>query len=106
MGAAAAKASVGELFEGEVYDQVQKTSPELAYQIFQVSDNIRIMINDLKTFRYINALKSDAHLAVFSLIVKTFQEIGIKWGSDELSKLIDGQLDNPPHNWFDLWRKL
>jgi len=105
MGSAVAKASVGELFEGEVYDQVQKTSPELAYQIFQVSDNVRVMINDLKTFKYINTLRFDAYLAVFSIIVKAFQEIGVKWGTPEFTELLDNQWERSD-NWFALWRKL
>lgn len=106
LGSAVAKASVGELFEGEVYDEVQKTSSELAYQIFQVSDNIRVMTNDLKTFRYIDALRYNAYLVVFSVIVKTFQEINVKWGTSEFSELIDYQLNDMPSDWYDLWRKL
>src|SRR5258706_8603015 len=64
------------------------------------------MTNNLKTFKYIDALRYNAYLVVFSVIVKVFQEINVKWGTVEFSNLLDSQLDDIPTDWFDLWRKL
>jgi len=106
LGPANAKRSAGELFEGDVYEQVQKTPAEVAYHIFQVSDNIRISLNDLTSYKYIKSLRPHINLALFSLIVRTFQEIGVKWGSPEFTELLDNHVEYWGGKRFNLWRSM
>jgi AIPR protein len=106
LGPAVAKATAGELFEGEIYDQVQKTSPETAYQIYQVSDIVQVMLNDLKSFRYINTLKPNVYLVLFSVVVKALQEVGVKWGSPEFTEFLEEDEDISFSSWFGAWRKI
>ena len=94
MGPSVAKIAAGELFEGSTYEQIQNISPETAYQIFQVSDNLRICLRDLASFRYIDALRTNAYLVVFSVVVKTFQEVGVIWGDPEFTELLDDHNDD------------
>ncbi|SRR5258706_2343404 len=106
LGPAVAKATAGELFEGEIYDQVQKTSPETAYQIYQVSDIVQVMLNDLKSFKYINTLKPNVYLVLFSVVVKALQEVGVKWGSPEFTEFLEEDEDISFNSWFGAWRKI
>jgi hypothetical protein len=62
------------------------------------------MTNALNAFKYIDALRYNAYLVVFSVIVKAFQDFGVKWGSVEFSVLLDKQIDH--QGWFEAWRKL
>jgi hypothetical protein len=102
LGPAIAKVSAGELFEGEIYEQVQKTSPEIAYQIFQVSSIIQSILNDLKSIKYINALRANIYLVLFSVIVKVLEETGVKWGSSEFTE----HLEDDGDGWYGPWRKI
>ena len=81
MGPATAKREAGDLFEGEIYEQIQKTPVEVVYHIFQVSDNIRAAASDINGPKYTKFLKVHVNLTVFSLLVRAFQEVGVKWGS-------------------------
>ncbi len=104
LGPAFAKANAGELFEGDVYEQVQKTPAEIVYQIFQVSDDIQYCLWNLASFKYIKSLKPHVNLALFALIVRTFQEIGVKWGSPEFTQLLDDHAEVWQGERLTLWR--
>jgi hypothetical protein len=106
LGPALAKARAGELFEGGVYEQVQKTSAELAYQLFQASENIRVCLYDLSRYKYIKSIRPHISLALFALIVKCFQEVGIKWGSPELTKILDDHFNQWDGKRYTLWKRM
>lgn len=104
MGPSVAKVAAGELFEGQIYEQIQKTSPELAYQIFQVSDNLKYSLRDLAGNRTIDALRANAYLVLFSLVVRALQEAGIKWGESDFTDLLDDHADDWQGTRDKLWR--
>jgi len=106
LGPALAKLSAGELFEGEVYEQIQKTPVEVVYQIFQVRDSIRICLRELVQYKTIKSIRPFANLALFALLVRTFQEIGVKWGSPEFTQLLDYQYENWDNRRYVAWRRL
>lgn len=106
MGPSVAKIAAGELFEGQVYEQIQKTSPELAYQIFQVSDNLKYSLRDLASNRTVDALRANAYLVLFALVVRTFQETGIKWGESNFTDLLDDHADDWQGTRDKLWRAM
>lgn len=103
LGPAVAKATAGELFEGEIYEQVQKTSPELAYQIFQVSEILRSTLGDLRSYKYIDTLRNNIYLVLFSVIVRALQDAGLKWGSQEFTEFLEDENDK---NWYSPWRTM
>lgn len=106
LGPALAKARAGELFEGDVYEQVQTTSAELAYHLFQVSENIRVCLNDLSSYKYIKTIRPHISLTLFSLIVKCLQEVGIKWGSPELTKILDDHYNQWDGKRYTHWKRM
>lgn len=106
MGPAVAKIAAGDLFEGQIYEQMQKTSPEISYQIYQVCDNLKITFSDLAGNRSLDALRVNAYLVLFSLIVRVFQEIGVKWGSPEFTELLDKHGEDWQGTRFKLWRAM
>jgi hypothetical protein len=106
LGPALAKHEAGELFEGEVYEQVQKTPIEVVYQIFQVSGNVRSCLYILANYKYINMIRPHIFLTLLALVIRTFQEIGAKWGSPQFTQLLDNQGDEFYSKYFILWRKM
>ena len=106
MGPATAKREAGDLFEGEIYEQVQKTPIEVVYHIFQVSDNIDIALSYINGARYTKYLKTHVSLILFSLIVRALQEVGVKWGSPEFTTLLDDYNDNWTPKRNTNWKNL
>ena len=106
LGPAIAKVSAGELFEGQVYEQVQKTPIEVVYQIFQVSDGTRASLRELAKFKYIKSIRPFAYLAAFALVVRTFQEVGAKWGSPEFTQLMETQAEAWNNGPSVAWRAM
>jgi hypothetical protein len=104
LGPAVAKLSAGDLFEGDVYEQIQRTPVELVYQVFQVGDNIGNVLRDLVSIKYIKSLRPFAALTLFSLVVRTLQEVDVKWGSPELTELLDDHAEDWVGKRFSLWR--
>lgn len=106
MGPAMAKRETGDLFEGEIYEQVQKTPVEVVYQIFQVSDNIRVALSDVNGPKYTSYRKTHLSLTLFSLLVRAFQEVNVKWGSLDFTELLDDHADDWVGERASLWKKL
>jgi hypothetical protein len=106
MGPATAKRETGDLFEGEIYEQVQKTPVEVVYQIFQVSDNIRIALLSINSAKYSKYRKTHMSLALFSLLVRAFQEVNVKWGAPDFTTLLNDHADDWGGKRFSAWNKL
>ena len=106
LGPAIAKLSAGELFEGDVYEQIQKTPIEVVYQIFQVRDSIRVCLRELVQYKTIKSIRPHANLALFALLVRAFQEVGMNWGSPEFTQVLDYQTENWDNKRYVAWRKL
>jgi hypothetical protein len=106
MGPATAKREAGDLFEGAIYEQVQKTLIEVVYHIFQVGDNISIALSYITGSRYSKYLKTHTKLALFSLLVRAFEEVGVKWGSSEFTTLLDDHTNNWTVARNSNWKKL
>jgi hypothetical protein len=106
MGPATAKRETGDLFEREIYEQVQKTPREVVYQIFQVSDNIRVALSNINNAKYTQYRKTHMSLALFSLLVRAFQEVNVKWGSPDFTTLLDDHADDWVGKRASAWNKL
>jgi hypothetical protein len=107
LGPAVAKHSVGELFEGEIYDAIRKTPPELAFQLFLLDSNLWECENDLARKKvYIRNIKSHAHFVVFALAVKALNGAGANWGDSGLSNNFHEKWRHWDATYDHLWRGL
>lgn len=98
---------VADLFEGELYEAIRSTSPELAFQIHLLDADLWECERDLASEKlYIRNLKSYAHFAVFALAVRALQEAGAKFGETVLTDLLQKQWDSWEINHYRLWKKL
>lgn len=106
LGPAAAK-KVAELFEGEAYETIRETSPELVFQIHLLDSDLWECEGDLAREKvYIHNLKTYAYFAVFALAVRALQEMGAKWGDPTLTEHLHGQEKDWELTYYRLWKKL
>lgn len=99
--------NVAELFEGEIYESIRNTMPELAFQIFLVDSDLWECRSDLtKEKVYIANLGSAAHFALFSLAVRALQEVGAKWGDPSFSDHLHKQWPDWAEHHYKDWRNL
>jgi hypothetical protein len=99
--------NVGELFEGQAYEAIRRTSPETAFQIFLVDANLRYSCSELsKTRAFIASIGKAARFCLFALVVRVFQETGAKWGDPNLSELLYKEWPHWPPGQLQRWRKL
>nr|CCD32183.1 Conserved hypothetical protein [Methylocystis sp. SC2] len=94
LGPAAAK-RVKELFEGEAYDKIRETSPELVFQLF-LADN---MLQESQKFLasnkvYIRNMKTYAYFTLFGLVARAFTDCGAKWGNPKFTDNLQEQWNN------------
>jgi hypothetical protein len=86
LGPAATK-NVAQLFEGEPYEKIRETQPELAFQLFLLDDPLQETRKKLAAKKvYIRNLKSYAYFALFSVVIRALTEIGAKWGDAKLTE--------------------
>lgn len=82
----------GDLFEGTTYEEIQRTSPELVYQLWWVWDYMHFSYSDLaEQYRYIYYLKGYINLTLFALVTKAIQSTGYKWGQIELTNHLESK---------------
>lgn len=106
LGPAVAK-HVADLFEGEVYESIRETWPELAYQLYQLDEALWESRSELSKDKvYIRNLKSYEYFALFSLVVRTLTEARAKWGDPALTAQLKGQREDYYPVYYSLWRKL
>ena len=107
LGPAVAK-NVADLFEGEIYDSIRKTLPELAFQLFLLDDVLWESRVDLaKDKAYIQNLRSYEYFALFSLVGRALSAVGAKWEDAELTSQLQGQRTSDYYpKRFKLWRNL
>jgi hypothetical protein len=106
LGPAAAK-GVADLFEGEVYEKIRGTQPELAFQLFLLNEPLQETRKKLALKKvYIRNLKSYAYFALFSLVVRTLTEVGAKWGDAALTARLHGQWVDYYPKHYNHWEKL
>ncbi len=105
LGPAVAK-NVGDLFEGEIYDSIRETLPELVFQLFLLDEALWESRSDLaKDKVYIQNLKSFEYFALFSLAVRALTDAGTKWGTPELTTQFHGQWPDFYPSRFKLWQR-
>jgi hypothetical protein len=105
LGPALAKGNVGELFQGEAYDTLrERTTDELAYQVYVVAQNVRESLEHLGKARYRNARRL-IDLAVCALVFEALGHSGIAWKKPELSTLLNKQWEDWD-KWEKAWREL
>jgi len=99
--------NVADLFEGESYDAIRRTTPELAFQIFLLDGDLWECRSDLSREKvYIANLGTAAHFALFSLVVRALQERGAKWGDPSFSDHLHKQWSEWKAGPYQNWRKL
>ena len=104
LGPTEAKGSLNDLFAEESYKYIRDTSPELTYQLYLLNELIRYYLNELKkSKKYIFNVHRHIKYCLFSLVCKILDFNGIKWGSDEITKLFEFELyDNENSKWKEL----
>jgi hypothetical protein len=103
----AAAKGVADLFEGEVYEKIRGTQPELAFQLFLLNEPLQETRKKLALKKvYIRNLKSYAYFALFSLVVRTLTEVGAKWGDAALTARLHGQWVDYYPKHYNHWEKL
>jgi len=92
------------LFSEKAYNEITKTKIELAYQIYlldRIVENCRNALS--KKTKYISNLKRSVRHVLFSLVVKSLQASGLKFGTAELTKVLEQQnqleSDSDFRNW-------
>ena len=106
LGPAVAK-KVADLFEGELYESIRETPPELSFQLYLLNVALWESRSGLSKDKvYIRNLKSYEYFTLFSLVVRTLTEVRAKWGDPELTSQLHGQWKDYYPNHYNLWRKL
>jgi hypothetical protein len=99
--------NVADLFEGEVYEKIRATHPELAFQLFLLNDPLQEIRKKLAGKKvYIRKLKSYATFALFSVVVRALTDVGAKWGSTDLTSQLHGQWEDYYPKHYNNWEKL
>lgn len=93
--------SPNELCESTKYDQIRENDPELVYQIYLLSKIIWDCNRRLRMRKYIGKYKKYAFLTVFSLIVGGLQSLRFKFGSQEITDLLNQHLQNIHNNSWE-----
>ena len=107
LGPAVAKQGVADLFEGELYELIRQTHPEVAFQMFLLDDDLRDCESELAREKvYIRNLKSYSHFAVFALGVRASQDAGAKWGHAAFTDQLQGQWEDWEATYCRLWKDL
>lgn len=100
LGPALAKGAVGELFEDTPYKLIRRTPPELAYQLYLLSEMLDECMKELAASkRYIDELASYIWLALFALTAKTLQSCRASFGDAEFTALLERGA-HPKHLWL------
>jgi hypothetical protein len=105
LGPAVAK-NVSDLFEGDLYDSIRETTPEVAFQIYLLDELLwesRSVLSKEKV--YIQNLRSYEYFSLFSLVVRVLSEVGAKWGGCDLTAQLQAQSHDYSKHYI-LWRKL
>jgi hypothetical protein len=106
LGPTAAK-NVADLFEGETYERIRTTSPELAFQLYLLDVALWECRRRLAAEKvYIRNLKSYAYFALFSFAIRALTKVGAKWGDPNLTALLHGQWPQYYANHYASWRRL
>jgi hypothetical protein len=106
LGPAVAK-RVADLFEGDVYEKIRETPPELAFQLYLLGDVLWGCRRDLATDKvYIRGLKFYEYFALFSLVIRALTEVGAKWSDPNLTAQIHAQWVEYYPTHYNQWRKL
>ncbi len=106
LGPAVAK-NVGDLFEGDLYDELRTTPAELAFQIYILDMALYESRSDLaKDKVYIANLRSYDYFALFSLAVRALSAAGAKWADPGFTALLQGQWDLYYPSHYKRWRDL
>lgn len=99
--------NVAELFEGEVYEAIRGTNPELVFQLSLIDADLWECRSDWARKKvYVQNLGTTAHLAMFSLAVRALQEAGAKWGDPALSELLQQQWPEWRPHHYKKWMRL
>jgi hypothetical protein len=100
LGPALAKGNLGELFQGEGYEEIrEKVTPELAYQVYIVGDLVDSSLRQLTQQKYRNA-RAHIDLVVLSLVCRVLSEQGAAWRKAEFTACLEKQLTD-----WDAYRK-
>lgn len=97
----------GDLFEGELYETIRHTPPELAFQIFLIDSDLWECHRDLgKEKVYIRNLKTYAYFALCALVFRSFDEAGAKWTDSAFTSALELQWEDWYPKYYKMWRNL
>ena len=106
LGPAVAK-KVADLFEGEVYDAIRDTPPELAFQLFLLDEILwEARAGLAKDKVYVRNLRSYEYFTLFSFAIRALTSVGAKWGEPSLTANLDWRGKEYYPNNYNLWRRL
>jgi uncharacterized spore protein YtfJ len=104
LGPAEANGRLNDLFDEDAYKHIRDTSPELTYQLYLVNELMRYYLNELRrNKKYIFNVQTHIKYCLFTLICRVLDSNGIKWGSDEVTKLFEYELYDEENS---VWREL
>lgn len=95
LGPVSAKGRLGGLFEGKSYDLIKKTKPELAYQIYLLSQLLEGSVKKLAASK--QHFAGQSFLTLFSLATKSFQQAKAKFGEPEVTEFLEAA--DVTHKW-------
>jgi hypothetical protein len=98
---------VKELFEGELYQTLRETNPEIVFQIHLLDGDLWECHKNLADEKvYIRNVKSYGYFAMFALAVRALQEAGAKWGDPALTDHLQGQWPDWYPTYYKQWKEL
>jgi hypothetical protein len=106
LGPAVAK-NVADLFEGDLYEKVCETSPELAFQLYLIDEALWESRAELARNKvYVRNLKRYEYFALFSLVIRALTEVGARFGDPDLTKQLHEQWPSYYDGHDKLWLRL
>lgn len=111
LGPANAKRRVSDLFDGKTYELIQRTTPELGYQIYLVAEISDYCSNQLgKSKQYIAQFKGHANLVLLALATKALTSAGAAWGKTEFTASLAQtgweHWEKHGHLWLEMTKSL
>lgn len=106
LGPIEARRNLRDLFDGHAYDLIRATPPLTVYQGFLLHLIVEQAVRQYSTQKhYVKSYARYMSLVLFALVVRSLQSAGAKWGSDELTTILEGAEQRSISSWSALARE-
>lgn len=104
-GPAIAKGNRNKLFAPGAYEDLSKTSPSIAYQLYLLNLKVNECYKKLsRRKKYIKNLKGHSEFALFALVIATLKAAHVPWGNEKWTRCLEASSES--RNICARWEKL